>query len=154
MSLSRESISILPIVSLLYAYFLENTADTYLVMPYYGNCLMPADEWSSITGDIAAFKALIPGKAMMITQNPWGSGKDGRDRGSNCGSDVWKGVSITGANQYWNLWTSNCQYFKQQKIGWFAHTFNSDSEGNFGIYGYRSASNPYPYKIEFNPVSC
>lgn len=123
-------------------------------MPYYGNCLNPADEWNSITSDIAAFKGLIPGKPMMITQNPWGAGQDGRDRGSNCNGDIWKGVTTTGANQYWNLWNTHCNYFKDQQIGWFAHTFSSDSEGNFGIYGYRSDAEHYPKRITFERLRC
>ncbi len=93
-------------------------------MPYYGTCHWPADVWPDITQGIADFQKLIPGKQMMITENPWGSNKNGRNRGSNCGSDVWRGVSVEGANQYWNLWTSNCQYFKDQKIGWFTHVFS------------------------------
>lgn len=122
-------------------------------MPYYGNCLNPADEWNTIVNEIAAFKQLIP-KPMMITQSPWGSGQDGRNRGGNCGGDVWKGVSTTGANQYWALWTSHCNYFKEQKVGWFAHTFSSDSEGNFGIYGYRTDANHYPKRISFERLRC
>ena len=93
-------------------------------MSYYGTCKWPADVWPDIIGGIADFQKLIPGKQMMITENPWGSNKNGRNRGSMCGDDVWRGVSIDGANQYWNLWTSNCQYFKDQKIGWFTHVFS------------------------------
>ncbi len=93
-------------------------------MPYYGTCDMPDDVWGYITGQVDAFRQMIPNKQMMVTQNPWGANKNGRNRGSNCGSDVWKGVSVEGANTYWNLWISNCQYFKQQQIGWFTHVFS------------------------------
>jgi len=124
------------------------------IMPYYGNCKDAADEWGSITSDIEAYQAMIPGKNMMITQNPWGSDHNGRDRGSNCNGDIWHDVSVEAANTYWNLWTSNCAYFKNKKIGWFAHTFNTDSEANFGIYGEYSEQDPYPHKIDFNPGTC
>ncbi|CAF3811639.1 unnamed protein product [Rotaria sordida] len=99
-------------------------SDAELIMPYYGTCDMPGAVWGVIEREIEAFKRMIPNKQIMITQNPWGSSKNGRNRGSNCGSDVWKGVSLEGANEYWRLWTSRCQYFKQQQIGWFAHTFS------------------------------
>jgi len=85
---------------------------------------MPGQVWGAIINEIDAFKRMIPNKQIMITQNPWGSNRYGRNRGSNCGSDVWKGVSLEGANEYWRLWTSNCLYFKQQQVGWFAHTFS------------------------------
>ncbi|CAF1318552.1 unnamed protein product [Adineta steineri] len=124
------------------------------IMPYYGTCDLPGQVWNFITNEIDAFKRMIPGKQMMITQNPWGSSTYGRNRGSVCGSDVWKGVSVEGANEYWRLWINNCQYFKQQQIGWFAHTFSADSEYNFGIYGPRNDAVPYPRHIDFKPIFC
>lgn len=93
-------------------------------MPYYGTCDMPGNVWNTIKNEIEAFQRMIPNKQMMITQNPWGSNRNGRNRGSNCGSDVWRGVTLDGANEYWRLWINNCQYFKQQQVGWFAHTFS------------------------------
>lgn len=95
-----------------------------IVMPYYGTCDMPGDVWQPIVNDINAYRAMIPGKQFMITQNPWGANRNGRNRGSVCGNDVWKDVSVDGANTYWKLWTRNCAYFKQQKIGWFTHVFS------------------------------
>jgi hypothetical protein len=130
---------------------------------------MPREIWDPITQGTADFKHMIPGKQMMITQNPWSSNNNGRNRRSNCGDDVWKDVNVKDANEYWNLWTSNCQYFKQQQIGWFAHVFSicdyyllllkgfilfqADSEYNFDIYGPRSDAQPYPHNIDFYPVS-
>lgn len=109
-------------------------------MPYYGTCDMPDQVWGYITGQVDAFRQMIPNKQIMVTQNPWGANKNGRNRGSNCGSDVWKGVSVEGANTYWNLWISNCQYFKQQQIGWFTHVFS--------VCTYSSINRIYIYNLK------
>ncbi|KAI5776269.1 hypothetical protein EDC01DRAFT_485640 [Geopyxis carbonaria] len=121
------------------------------IMPYYGNCNAAKDEWDSITSEIAAYKEMIPDKPLMVTQNPWGSSQGGRDRGDNCGDDIWHDVSIEAAGEYWKLWTENCDYWREQQVGWFAHTFNQDSEWNFGIYGEGTSYNKV---VEFNPVKC
>ncbi|RPA91827.1 hypothetical protein L873DRAFT_265401 [Choiromyces venosus 120613-1] len=124
------------------------------IMHYYANCRPAAEQWSTIVREITASKGLIKNKPPMVTQNPWGSNTNGRDRGSNCKGNTWNDVSVKAANTYWNLWTSNSEWFKAQKVGWFAHTFNAGSEANFGIYGVRNDARLFPKLVDLKPIPC
>ena len=58
--------------------------------------------------------------------------------------------SLWYAQDYFKLLDDNCQFFKEQSIGWFAHTYNDQNVEAYGVYGLNGA-----LKFPFQPkTSC
>ncbi|PRP89658.1 hypothetical protein PROFUN_00922, partial [Planoprotostelium fungivorum] len=50
---------------------------------------------------------------------------------------------------YWKLFTDNCQYWKDNRVGWFMHAWSDNGEGPLGLLD--GNNNP---KFDFNPQKC
>ncbi|EJD54641.1 hypothetical protein AURDEDRAFT_110201 [Auricularia subglabra TFB-10046 SS5] len=85
------------------------------------------------------------GKQILITETQWASNGDGWHK-RGCGEP---GKDIPNFKKFWNVWQNNCEYWKEHKVGWFAHTFTDEQEPSFGILD--NNGNP---KMDFMPPKC
>lgn len=87
----------------------------------------------------------LSGLPIFITETQWSSSKDTyHQRG--CGEP---GVDLDNFKKFWNTYQDNCDYWKQHKVSWFAHTFSDESEPGFGIL-----DNSLNSKMDFVPKKC
>ncbi|KZV94888.1 B-(1-6) glucan synthase [Exidia glandulosa HHB12029] len=87
----------------------------------------------------------MPGLPIFVTETQWSS-QQGGSHNRGCGEP---GEDLDNFKKFWNTWQDNCDYWKQHKVGWFAHTFSDEMEGGFGILD--GSGNP---KMDFAPPRC
>lgn len=82
-----------------------------------------SDAWGYIQEQVERMNR-IQDEPIIITESPWAWGETDHYGGH---------VDTTDAAyaDFWNTFNDNCQYFKDQKVGWFLHAFNN--EGTFSM---------------------
>jgi len=78
----------------------------------------------------------------IISQTEWPSAG-----GNHAYRPQWD--NIQSFTTYWNTFTSNCQYFKNNKVGWFFHAWSDSGEGGLGLLDWNNKP-----KINFKPTRC
>ncbi|QKX63216.1 uncharacterized protein TRUGW13939_10385 [Talaromyces rugulosus] len=100
------------------------------VMPYYHDDLTEADSWNYIKNQVQWLKSNV-NLPILISETQWAwAYNDGHAGGHVTGPDS----CDCGEEQYTNYWQNfddNCQFFKQNQVGWFLHSWQQ--EGTFDM---------------------
>ncbi|KAF8510114.1 hypothetical protein BU17DRAFT_77739 [Hysterangium stoloniferum] len=117
------------------------------IMPYYHADRFPSanNVWPYFESYIPFLQANLPGKPIFISQTLWSSTADGsHNRGFGN-----PGENMANFKSYWNTIQSQCEYFKQHRVGWFVHTYDDSQESGLGMIDDSGDA-----KMNFNPSRC
>ncbi|KAI5463708.1 hypothetical protein BGZ63DRAFT_382094 [Mariannaea sp. PMI_226] len=106
------------------------------VMPFYHGSLTESQTWAYIKPQIEWLTSTLK-MPTMITETQWASGE----------TDHYKGHPDTNPTAYANYWRQfddNCEFFKEQNVGWFLHAWSGEGafdmvkdDGSYQIPGFR-----------------
>jgi len=117
------------------------------IMPYYHpwQCPNAYSFWPYLQDQVNFITRNNLKRPILITQTCWGSDPNqGHGRGQHD-----EARNMDNFKKYWTTFTDNCQYFKQQKVGWFVHAYSDSGEPGFGMLDWNN--NP---KFNFQPRRC
>jgi len=111
------------------------------VIPYFHNG-DPHNVMDYLKKQVSFFQRNNMKRPYIISQSEWPSAG-----GGHAYRPQWD--NIQSFKVYWGAFLNNCDYFKQNKVGWFMHVFSDNQEGGLGLLDYNG--NP---KMDFNPQRC
>jgi exo-beta-1,3-glucanase (GH17 family) len=114
------------------------------VMPYY-HFVNEAGSWPYVQSQLAWYQSNIPSTIpIMITQSLWAWGLSTDHGGGN------NDVGPAQYQAYWNSFDCNCETFRNNRVGWFIHTWNGE-----GVFDMAPQGDGGPYSIQnWKPRKC
>ncbi|ORY90145.1 hypothetical protein BCR35DRAFT_317079 [Leucosporidium creatinivorum] len=109
------------------------------IMPYYQPTSVPTadDAWAYIEKEVEWLVTAIPDQprqiaeltlSFLFTTRRWASYVGYHSRGG--AEDA---ISLSDFTTYWNAFSSNCDFFKTNQMGWYVHTYSDTFEPGFGM---------------------